>query len=261
MAIVPWFWSVIRRSSNGLCHVRLRKVVRIEGAIPTGAVVVCAKHGTGLDIPILADFCGRHLGRRPHFQMGSFIGYPVLGLMVPFMKCLGGFPVMRPKEVLRLKHRKGWDRERVVRRMNEVNDAAERMRESVLRSGGALVVFPEGTRDADRLRPLTSETEVATAVRVAAGGVPVRIWPVMFAYGPRRFFRRPLLVTALPPFEISGNDPGAVLARVEAAFRSAWKPPQAGDAPAPAAPDAAPGTGRSADIPARAAASGTESGS
>ena len=98
---------------------------------------------------------------RPYFQMGSFIGYPVLGPLVPLLRRLGGFCVMRPKEVLRLKGRRGWDRDRARAMMRTVNEEAEKVRLSVLRSAGTLVVFPEGTRDDAHVRPMASDLEIA----------------------------------------------------------------------------------------------------
>jgi 1-acyl-sn-glycerol-3-phosphate acyltransferase len=227
MAILPWFWTLILHLSNLLCLVRFRRLLQIHGQVPDGAAILCAKHSSGFDIPVLAWLTWRTRQSRAYFQMGSFVGYPVLGVLVPILKRLGGFPVMRPKEVLRLRHR-GSKKEDVLRHMAEVNVGAERTREAVLRSGGTLVVFPEGTRDESRVRPLHSNLEIETALRLRKEGLRVWIWPVVLSYGPPRLFRRRLRVEAMEPFEPASEDAGVVLHRIQGIFEGCWVPPARG---------------------------------
>lgn len=229
MQTVPWFWWIINLLARLVGRLRLAPTIRVEGPVPEGAVLLCAKHGTSFDIPLLADFTWTQRHSRPYFQMGSFVGYRVLGLLGPVLRRLGGFPVMRPKEALRLKSRLGLDREAALARMQEVNRGAEATREAVLRAGEVLVVFPEGTRDDARLRPVASTLELETALRAAADGVRVAIWPVVLSYGPRRFFRRHLVIDAQPPFPAPASLAAAaeVKARIEAVFARHWVPPEA----------------------------------
>jgi 1-acyl-sn-glycerol-3-phosphate acyltransferase len=230
--ILPWFWRFVLQLSRMLLTIRTRREVRIQGPVPRGAVLVCAKHGSGLDVPAMADFGWRARRSRSYFEMGSFVGYPVLGSIVPLMRRCGGFPVMRPKEVLRLRNRPGWSRETALARMAEVNAEAERIREQIFRAGELLVVFPEGTRDDSRVRPIASEAEIETACRVAAEGIPVSVWPVVISYGPRKRFRRRLVIEAFEPFDASVGAP-EVQARVQAVFAERWIPPALVGQPVP----------------------------
>lgn len=224
MHVWPRLWRVCRRLAVWYAVLRVRTTVRYPQGMPSGPVLVCAKHSSWIDVPLLADWVRKLRGDMPRFQMGSFVGYRVLRLLVPLLKRLGGFPVMRPKEVLRLRGR--WDRERVKEFMQQVNARAEESRREVLRSGGALVVFPEGTRDPDRVRPLRSDLELRTAAALRPEGIDVTVWPVVLSYGSPRLGRRPVLVEFLDAFPVGDLGPGEVLDRLEACFRDRWIPPE-----------------------------------
>jgi hypothetical protein len=159
--------------------------------------------------------------------MGSFTGYRLLGPLAPLLVRLGAFRVMRPKEVLRLRARPGWDRERARARMSEVNDLAEQSRREILRRGGMIVVFPEGTRDAGAVRPLRSEHEIASAVALRAEGIETTLWPALLSYGPRRLFRRRLEIDLLEPFALGDRTARDVLELLGRLFHAGWKPPDA----------------------------------
>lgn len=228
MRISPWFWHLVKALLEGACRLRLRRIRSDLASMPASAVLICAKHASGFDIPVLADVCWRGRRARPYFQMGSFVGYRLLGPLVPLLQRLGGFSVMRPKEVLRLK-KSGLTRDQALQKMQEKNEAAEDMRRDLLRSGEVLVVFPEGTRDPQNLRELKSEIELRSAIAVAAEGKPVTIWPVMLAYGSRRLPRRKVIVQGLTPFRLDGASLEDVLARVTKDLQSAWVPPESVD--------------------------------
>ena len=222
-------WSVASFLWLRFACLRLRVRLKYHG-VPgeDQAVLIAGKHASAHDIVLLGVLSYRRTGRRPYFQMGSFIGYRVFSRMKPLMRWAGGFEVMRPKEVRRLARMKGWDRDSALQRMREVNDRAEAIRQAVLRDEGVLAVFPEGTRDGLRIRPLVSELEIRSALAVAADGQPIAVWPVSVALSRRRGLRRRLRLDFLEPFALDASaSPADVLRRIEEAWRSAWLDPEA----------------------------------
>jgi 1-acyl-sn-glycerol-3-phosphate acyltransferase len=222
VGISNWLWHLVLALSEAWMAVRLRVVVEGPDRWPEGPLLVCAKHGSSFDVPLLAGLAWRKRRTRPHFQMGAFVGYPVLGRIVPLLRRLGGFPVLRPKEVRRLAGAGEGGRDAALRRMRDINSEAERTRAAILDSGGILVVFPEGTRDASMLRPLRATVEFDSAHAALSRGRPVRILPVLIRYGPRTVVRRSVAVRVLPPFEPDPAGPTATCGRLAAAFAEAW---------------------------------------
>lgn len=224
---IPVLWDVFGFLSRDVwCRFRYRTYIERHGDIPRGPVLVCAKHCKGADIPIIGVVSRRARGVIPFFQMGSFIGYRVFGALRPIFQRLGAFPVVRPKEALRLRKRKGWSKERAIAMMHEVNAAAEDVRRTVLRKGGTLIVFPEGTRDATQVLPLKSDLEVRSALALRAEGVTTQVWPVVVSYGPPRWWRRQVLLEFRPAFTLSSDDPAPVLDRLAQIFVEHWVPPE-----------------------------------
>jgi 1-acyl-sn-glycerol-3-phosphate acyltransferase len=221
-----WVWYPVYAGAVTSVTVKFR--MRISGArdLPTAPVLLAVKHVSAWDIPVATMVVRRVLqGRKPYVQMGSFIGYPVFSRLVPAMQGCGGFSVLRPKEVLRLRKSPDHDRERIRALMDEVNGTAEATRRAVLASGGVLVLFPEGTRDASAVRPVRSTHEIESALAVAADAgteTPV-IVPATFSYGPRAL-RRTLDVHIAQPIPLLGLGPDAIAARLEAVFREHWRP-------------------------------------
>lgn len=205
-----WFW-------------RLRLALEVRGpALPGGALLIAAKHASSFDILLLGHITKVQDGRIPFFQMGSFEGYRFLGPVAPLLQKLGGFPVMRPKDVRRIAEKSG-RREEALQRMRAVNEAAEATRLAVLQGGGVLVVYPEGTRDGSALRPFRSTLEVESALRVHAGGTPVHVQPVSISYAPPRWFRRRVLVEFGAAFVLAeGMDAATVLERVRTDIAGRW---------------------------------------
>ncbi|HMS18461.1 MAG TPA: 1-acyl-sn-glycerol-3-phosphate acyltransferase [Planctomycetota bacterium] len=225
MTLVPWLWQI----SYSLCYIVLllrgRLRVRVHSAVPKGPILLCAKHVSSLDIPLFAYVCRKFRGDRPYFQMGSFIGYRVLGPLSPILRRIGAFPVMRPKETRRLMDLKGMDRREALECMRQFNDEAERTRQRVLKQGGCLIVFPEGTRNESEVLPIKSKLEIASALTVLEEGhdVPIQIWPAVASFGPRRFFRRRIIVELLPPFAVEGSVDD-MTQKLEAIFQEWWRP-------------------------------------
>jgi 1-acyl-sn-glycerol-3-phosphate acyltransferase len=227
MAIRPAFWEFIYWCAKLLMRWRLRVEIHGMERNPRGPVLLAAKHGSGWDIPLLSRVAREALGRRPYFQMGSFVGYAVLGRIVPFLRWCGGFCVMRPKELRRLQRREKLGRDALHARMEQVNRAAEETRRAVLEEGGVLVFFPEGTRNDAEVLPLKATHEIATAVELRFVGVPSTIWPVMISYGPKvgMFRRRRVRIECLEPLPVAGVSPEPLCAEVERRYRAAFVPP------------------------------------
>jgi 1-acyl-sn-glycerol-3-phosphate acyltransferase len=229
MKILPWFWEAVFFVSMLWVRLRLKVETRGTETAPRGPVLVAAKHATSWDIPLVCQLARRALGRRAYFQMGSFVGYPVLGRIVPFLERCGGFCVMRPKEILRLKKKEGLSKEAIHARMDRVNRAAEETRRAVLEEGGVLVFFPEGSRDATQVLPLKAAHELATAVALRFDGVSSTIWPVVLSFGPkpRGLARRRVLVECLETLPVAGVSPDPLGAEIERRFRARWRAPEA----------------------------------
>jgi 1-acyl-sn-glycerol-3-phosphate acyltransferase len=227
-----WVWYLVYAGARLSLALRFRIRVRAPDALPRAPVLLAIKHVSAWDIPIATYLARRVLhGRKPYFQMGSFIGYPVFGRLVPILQGCGGFSVLRPKEVLRLRKSPEHDRARIRALMDEVNGVAEATRRAVLAQGGVIVVFPEGTRDADAVRPVRSTHEIESALAVAAA-MPASEGPVVvpatLSYGARRFFRRAVDVDVAPPLRIEGATASQIAARIEEVFRERWRPARAG---------------------------------
>ena len=227
--ILPWVWHPTNFVSSWLLRLLYKVEVRPSRRLPTAPVLIAAKHASGWDIPAMAWQVYARLGLHGNFQMGSFVGYTVLGRIVPLMRICGGFPVMRPKEILRLRERRRLTKDEATRIMSEVNDEAEATRREILEKRQALVFFPEGTRDNDRVRPIRGTHEIDTALSAAAEGSRVEVWPVMLRYGTRGFRPR-LRIEFAEPFEVNGLSAESVAERIHAAFVATWDdvPPPAG---------------------------------
>ena len=227
-----WLWHFLHPIVITLVRLRVSVVVQDHGGEPPeGPVLICSKHTSGLDIPLLAHLGWRRRHRILSFQMGSFVGYPILERLVPILRHLGGFTVMRPKEVLRLRKRKGWDRARIRKTMADINAQAEIDRREILESGSGLVVFPEGTRDARCVRPLVAELELLSAIALSKTGREVWVWPVVPRYGrAKRFGRRRVQLRLLPAIPVAGHDAHALLDILAQIFQEHWATPEAVDA-------------------------------
>lgn len=204
--------------------------LKVEGApIGKGPVLVIGKHVSNWDIPVLSRAIRKYIGNFPHFEMGSFHGYPILGKVIGFLKWCGGFPVMRSKDIMRLRHTSGKTKEELRALMREVNDEAAEVRRQVLREGQCMCFFPEGTRDRHKVNRLRSVHEVEEALGLIQDeGVDVRIVPIVPSYGPKpKFFipflrRRPVTVRMLPPLEIGDKTPREILADAQTLIEANW---------------------------------------
>jgi len=221
MRTSPALWTLCEWPCRMFWRLRLALEVRGE-PLASGALLLAAKHASSFDILLLGHLVRRRTGRIPCFQMGSFEGYRILGPLSPLLAKLGGFPVMRPKDVRRIAAKTG-RREDALSRMRSVNEQAEQTRRTVLLAGGALVVYPEGTRDGSCVRPFKGTLEVDSALQVQAGGTPVHVQPVSIAYARPRWFRRRVIVEFAPAFLLGHEqDAASVLERVRAEISQRW---------------------------------------
>jgi 1-acyl-sn-glycerol-3-phosphate acyltransferase len=109
----------------------------------TAPALIVGKHFSYWDISALS-IAARKIFKSvfPHFEMGTFYGYPFLGRVQWLMERYGAFMVMRPKDLIRIKHGTGKSKEELTALMQRVNDDAAKARRWVLESKRALVYFP-----------------------------------------------------------------------------------------------------------------------
>ncbi len=142
----------------------------VENLPATGGVLLAANHKSYLDPPIVGAGLSRELR---YFAKRQLFEIPILGAII---RDSGGFPV----------DREAFDRRAVATAMQ------------IVRSGGALLVFPEGTR---MRMPGLGEPKEGIALLALESGVPVVPVHVASAWEPRRtLFRRiPIQVRYGPP--------------------------------------------------------------
>jgi 1-acyl-sn-glycerol-3-phosphate acyltransferase len=148
--------------------------VRVEGAgnVPeTGPLVVCANHVAWWD-PVLVSCSNR---RVIHWMAkGELFRYPIFG---PLLKCALAFPVDRGKPD-----------------MSAVRDSL-----AVLKGGGVVGIFPEGTRQ--RGRGLLGEMLPGAALIALRGRSPVVPVAIRGRYG----FRNTVRVAYGKPFALEAK--------------------------------------------------------
>ena len=205
--------------------------VRVEGEKldHKGPVLVLGKHVSNWDIPMTSRAIRKFVGNFPHYEMGSFHGYPILGRVITFLKWCGGFPVMRATDILRLRHTSGQSKEELRQLMARVNEQAAETRRNVLREGQTVVFFPEGTRDRKNVNKLRSIHEVEEALALRQDeGLDVRIVVIVPCYGPKPspfipfLRRRPVVVKMLPPINPEGKSARDILDVARILFDRHW---------------------------------------
>lgn len=173
----PWFYFIAWTSSR--VYFTLWNRLSIEGArkLPkTGPVLLCASHASNVDPPLVA-ICFTHRMLR-FMAKAELFRVPLLGTGISW---LGAFPVERG----------GADRKAYVESLK------------ILKEGGALLVFPEGTRTYDG--ELGEFQDGAARMACAVPGtviLPVRIRGTYESWGRGKKFPSPhkVRVTIGEPF-------------------------------------------------------------
>lgn len=150
--------------------VRTRHLERL----PEGAAVICPNHTSLRDPGYLAIACGRKVKLRFMAKVELFRFKP-LGALI---RSLGAFPVKR----------------------GEADLNAIRMSQHILKDGGKLLVFPEGTRVTEGK---DVEAKAGAALLAAKSGAPMV--PVCIENG-RTWFRRVTVTFGEPIFVVGRRE-------------------------------------------------------
>lgn len=194
-----------------------------------GPALIVGKHASYWDIYFGTIVVRKIFKVYPHFEMGTFFGYPMLSKLQASFERYGAFPVMRPKDLIRIKHATGKSKEELVELMEKTNGEAAEARRWVLRNKRALVYYPEGGR-ASRLKDFRSKHEMQEAIEAAAEGHEIQVIPVLCLYEkkPKIFIpllnRRRVTVKVLPPVLIRGRGVDEVLDEIHAQMEKEWTP-------------------------------------
>ncbi len=208
---------------------RIRYVVRVQrhAAELKRPAILAAKHLSYWDVPLMSRVVLRYWRVIPFFEMGTFEGYAFLGRVRPILRAVGGFEVMRGKDLLRLKARAGGDRQSLRDRMRRVNMAASTARREILLGGGVYCFFPEGARDPDNLRRLRSKTEIEEGILLAdEASRDLWVHPVSLRRSTKRvglLRRRIYFVEIFEAIPLRGCETSKVLADIEGALRTGFE--------------------------------------
>lgn len=136
------FYDFAKAFVQGLARLIWRARATGEQNVPaTGALIVACNHVSYLDPPFMGSFCPRRIS---YMAKKELFEIPLLG---PIIRALGAYPVDRHGSAT----------------------AAIKRSLSVLESGGAIGIFPEGTRN----RSGDVQPQTGVALLAALGGAPV----------------------------------------------------------------------------------------
>jgi 1-acyl-sn-glycerol-3-phosphate acyltransferase len=152
--------------------------VERQGALPSGPLIIVSNHLSLADPPLLAA----SLPRRVRFlAKRELFSIPVVGLAV---RLYGAIPLSR----------------------EAVDRQALAQAEAWLRAGGALALFPEGTRSRDAILGQGKPGVGYLALRTGAPLVPVAITGTEGLLRPWQVLRRPLITVRVgEPFTVGGR--------------------------------------------------------
>ena len=127
-----------------------------------GALIVASNHLSNGDAPILTVAVPRRIA---WMTKAEWFKTPIIG---PLFRLAGMIPVRR----------------------GEADLKALRLSQKVLRNGGVLAMFPEGTRGGDQGLRAGEQGTALIALHTGAPIVPIAIWGTEHVKLPRDFFRR-----------------------------------------------------------------------
>lgn len=224
----PPVWYLTTTILHFIVHAALFRI-RVTGhRRAKGPAVIVGKHSSYWDVPITGILGWLMYRSIPRFEMGSFVGYALLGKLEWLFRLLGGFPVMRAKDILRLKHMTGRSREELSGIMKSVNDEARDLRREIFETQGVFCFFPEGARSKETVGRMRSHHEIDEAIEVAREHPLLHVQPIICEFGPKpRFFvpfivRRPVTVRILDPISLNDTTTQEVLGLVDAGIRANW---------------------------------------
>lgn len=165
------FWYLLGYSlSKAIARAFFRyRVIGAENVIEDGPVILAANHASFLDPPLVGIACRRGIH---YLARKSLLDWPVLGPILPELNVI---PV----------DQKNADRSALM--------AAIR----VVREGGAIILFPEGTRSTDgRLQSAQPGVGMLVA-KTGAPVVPVRVFGSFEAFPRDRMLPRRVPITVV----------------------------------------------------------------
>ena len=188
-----WLYRVLRPLSVPVLKLAFRVEVDGKEHIPEeGPVILASVHRSYLDIPLLGLLTARHL----HFMAKAELWDRPFSRW--FCETMGSFPVRR----------------------GQADRAALELSLVVLRAGGVLGLFPEGTRQVGPVIQQCRSGVAYLAQKTGSPVVPVAITGSDVAMGVGASFPRPAKIRVLAdrPLDLSvpGARPGSRLAREKA---------------------------------------------
>lgn len=169
------FYGAMTGAMRGALWLLARWRVERQGSLPSGPLIIVANHMSLADPPLLAA----SLPRRVRFlAKRELFSIPLVGLAV---RLYGAIPLSR----------EAVDRQALARA------------EAWLVAGGALALFPEGTRSRDAILRQGRPGVGYLALRTGAPLVPVAITGTEGLLRPWRLLRRPLITVRVgEPFTV-----------------------------------------------------------
>lgn len=173
-----------------------RLVVKGEEHLPPdGAALLLVKHRATCDSLLLSQLLHRTTGRMANYLMK----YRAAGLPPQVLEIFGGIPVIRPKDILRLKTRA--QRRAHLQQARLLHQQAMDYVEWLYVHGELVVTYPEGTFYPDQLGPLYTNTIHQVYNLTRDRGLTIPIVPIGTVYQHQRGLRPQAFFRIGPPLD------------------------------------------------------------